>query len=85
MVNGSQALRRWTTESAFFLFKIKVGTYWGGWGCSCECLSVNVKSWEGGRRKRKEIWLVNRLDAYLLGAGQVNGQLITFFYICMVN
>jgi len=31
-----------------------------------------VKTWDGGRRKRKEIWLVNRLDAYLLGAGQVN-------------
>jgi len=54
------------------LFKIKVGTYWGGWGCSCERLSINVKTWDGGRRKRKEIWLVNRLDAYLLGAGQVN-------------
>lgn len=46
---------------------------------------MNVNSWEGGGRKRKDTRLVNRLEAYLLGAGQVNGQIAKLFHICMVN
>lgn len=52
MVNGSQAVQRWTTESAFFLFKFKVGTSWGGWGCSRGHLTISEQL--GGWREEEE-------------------------------